>query len=75
MLKHSLSPLNFTDLDILQQAEDEQIDDILCTVEEVQLYLESLDTSKSNGPDGISARMLKATASSIAPSVTQLFIH
>ena len=33
----------------------------------------SLDTSKANGKDGISARMLKATAAAIAPSVTKLF--
>ena len=31
------------------------------------------DTSKSNGPDGISARMLKHTAISITPSITWLF--
>ena len=35
--------------------------------------LASLDTTKSNGPDNISARMLKATASSITPSVAALF--
>ena len=32
-----------------------------------------LDTTKANGPDGISATMLKATATSIANSVTILF--
>ena len=30
----------------------------------------SIDVSKSNGPDKISGRMLKATALSIAPSIT-----
>ena len=35
--------------------------------------LATLDVTKSNGPDNISARMLKATAASIAPSVTALF--
>ena len=35
--------------------------------------LESIDVSKSNGPDKISGRMLKATALSIAPSITKLF--
>ena len=34
--------------------------------------LETLDVSKSSGPDGISARMLKAVAHSIAPSVMRL---
>ena len=33
--------------------------------------LQKLDTGKANGPDAISARMLKRTA--IAPSVTELF--
>ena len=33
----------------------------------------SLDTTKSNGPDSLSALMLKATATSIAPGITKLF--
>ena len=33
----------------------------------------SLNTSKANGPDGISATMLKSTAYSIAPTLTKLF--
>ena len=32
----------------------------------------SLDTTKSSGPDGISATMLKQTAGSIAPGITKL---
>jgi hypothetical protein len=47
-------------------------DDFLCSVEEVQHLLETLDVSKSSGPDGISARMLKPVAQCIAPSVTKL---
>ena len=47
--------------------------DFLCTEEEVFDLLASLDVSKSSGPDGISARMLKYTATSITPSVTKLF--
>ena len=35
--------------------------------------LYGLDVSKSSGPDGISARMLKYTAASIAPSICKLF--
>ena len=42
-------------------------------MEELQWLLDTLDTTKSNGLDGISARMLKATTSSIARSVTQVF--
>ena len=36
----------------------------LCTEEEVFDLLASLDVSKASGPDGISARMLKYTATS-----------
>jgi len=46
---------------------------LLCAEEEVLLMLGSLDVSKSNGPDGISARMLKSTSHSIAPAITKLF--
>ena len=46
---------------------------LLCTEEEVLLVLGSLDVSKSNGHDGISARMLRSTSHSIAPAITKLF--
>ena len=46
---------------------------MLCNQDEIADLLASLDTTKSNGPDGISARMLKFTAYSIAPAVTILF--
>ena len=46
---------------------------LLYTEEEVLDYLSSLDTAKANGPDGISARMLKKTALSITTSLTELF--
>ena len=46
---------------------------LLCSEEEVQDLLLSLDSTKANGPDGISATMLKATASSIASSVAFIF--
>ena len=48
-------------------------EDLLCTVGEVTEMLKLLDVSKSSGPDGISTRMLKATANVIAPSITALF--
>lgn len=47
--------------------------ELLCTVEQVQCLLGSLDTTKATGPDGVSATMLKHTALFIAPSVTKLF--
>jgi len=33
----------------------------------------AVDTSKVSGPDGVSSRMLKATAHPITPSLTKLF--
>ena len=48
-------------------------DELLCTEEEVFDLLQELDISKSNGPDNISAKMLKGVAASIAPVLTQLF--
>ena len=61
---NSLSPLSFADMDSLKSTNEDDLEGILCHVQEVQHYLETLDTSKSNGCDGISARMLKSTAPS-----------
>ena len=49
------------------------IDQMYCTISEVEHLLQGLEVSKACGPDKISAQMLKYTASSIAPSVTKLF--
>ena len=46
--------------------------DLLCTEDEVLELLLALDTNKANGPDNISAKMLKSTATSIAPVLTKL---
>ena len=46
---------------------------LLCTENQIYKILRSLDTTKSTGPDGISALMLKNTTATIAPSVTLLF--
>ena len=46
---------------------------LLCSEDEISVLLSSLDVSKSNGPDGISARMLKSTTFSTAPAVTMFF--
>ena len=72
---HSVLPLSNEDVDILRQLPDSDSfpSEFLCNEENVCELLESLDISKSNGPDGISARMLKYTAASIAPSITRLF--
>ena len=47
-------------------------DEILCSKDEICELLKSLDVNKANGPDGISARMLKSTANAITPSLTKL---
>ena len=47
--------------------------EMFCTVAEVEQFLHDLEVSKASGPDKISSRMLKMTATSIAPSITELF--
>ena len=47
-------------------------EDLLCTDEDTFFLLSSLDSFKATGPDGISACMLRSTADSITPSVTEL---
>ena len=49
------------------------VDILYCTVDEVEHALQCLASSKASGPDKNSAKMLKYTASSIAPSITELF--
>ena len=70
--KHNVPPLVHSDIHC------ENIDpaacpkDILCNEDSVLDQLTSLDVTKVTGCDGISARMLKSTAVSIAPSLTEL---
>ena len=66
-------PLSPSNVHTATTCEVSNIDDLLCTEEEVYGLLSSLDVSKASGPDGISARMLKMTADFIAPSVCKLF--
>ena len=66
-------PLLITDDDHHTVHSSSCSDELLCTAEEVISLIMSLDPSKANGPDGISAQMLKGTAHSIAPSLTKLF--
>ena len=42
-------------------------------VGEVEAVLKSLDPNKATGPDEIPARILKETATTIAPSLCKLF--
>ena len=71
---NSVPPLSDTDGDIFANTGSSECPpELLCDEEEVLELLLSLDTTKANGPDGVSAVMLKATAHSIAKSVTILF--
>ena len=64
------TPLNISDYNELEpELCPEQL---LCDEDDVLEMLLSLDTTKSSGPDGISATMLKQTAVSIAPGITKL---
>ena len=47
--------------------------EMLCTEVDVFNMLNALDTTKACGPDGITGKMLKMTASSITPVLTKLF--
>ena len=47
--------------------------ELFCSEEEVYELLAKLDPSKASGPDGISAKMLKGTASCIATLLSKLF--
>ena len=50
-----------------------RLPEMFCTVAEVEQFLHDLEVSKASGPDKISSRMLNMTATSIAPSITELF--
>ena len=57
----------------LRQPPDECPDELLCTESEILKFLKAINISKASGPDNISGRMLKSTATSIAPSITKIF--
>ena len=71
-LNCSVPPLDSSDTDRLQVDSDQCPPMLLCSKEEIMELLQTLDTSKASGPDDISTRMLKETASAIAPSLTTL---
>ena len=58
---------------LLNGHENQCPESLLCDQDTVLELLTLLDVSKSSGPDGISAKMLKNTAGSICPSITHLF--
>ena len=66
-------PLSSIQVDSSSPSNDSNLDDIYCTVSEVEELLWGLEVSKASGPDIISAHFLKRTACSIAPTITNLF--
>ena len=71
----TLPPLNNDDWNNIRTNQDECPTDTLCSENEVLEMLCSLNTRKSNGPDGISARMLKSCAGSISLPIKMIFNH
>jgi hypothetical protein len=57
----------------LNRTDDPVLTDLNLTELEVETLLNSLDTNKATGSDEIPARLLKETASIIAPSIRKLF--
>ena len=56
-VNYSLPSLTIADRDDLDHVDE--VDDIRCNAEYVEHQLQKLDTSKANGPDGISAKIQK----------------
>ena len=58
---------------VLVRVLESTLSDIVLHVGEVEAVLKSLDPNKGYGPDEIPARILKETATTIAPSLCKLF--
>ena len=70
----SVPPLSECDKHIFSEVNSRECpSEFLCTDEEVLDLLLTLDTTKANGPDNVSATMLKATVHSIAGGITFIF--
>ena len=72
---HQLNPLSCSNPEFSHSTLDPVHcpEELLCTEEITYDLLCNLDVSKSVGCDGISAKMMKSTACSIAPILTRLF--
>ena len=69
---NTVTPLQKTPRD---SSTPDDICGLLCPEEEVVGIFRPLDTTKANGSDGISARMLKSTDTAIAPSLTKFIVQ
>jgi len=65
--------INLTDIPSVNPTADNSCDDSILCSDEVYNLLHSLDTTKSNGDDDISAIMLQNTALGITEAVTKMF--
>ena len=52
---------------------EEQLTDIVVTVESVEDLLQSLKANKAAGPDGVENRIMKECSKELAPALTKLF--
>ena len=52
---------------------EEQLTDVVLTVESVEEILQSLKANKAAGPDGIENRVMKECSAELAPKLTKLF--
>ena len=68
---HATPALEVTDLPAIDQ--NNPLDSLLCTEDEVFEMLSTTVTTKSTVHNDISARMLKETALSMTPAATKLF--
>ncbi|CAB4007297.1 Hypothetical predicted protein [Paramuricea clavata] len=71
----SVRPLPITDDSPLLLSPVEQLSDITVSEEEVAHHLVHLDPTKSAGPDGMPARVLRECSYAIAPSLCSLNNH
>ena len=65
-------PNDLPPLPDLEYTTEARLDNVTVTIEDTEKVLKNLDISKANGPDNISNRVLKNTASSLAPPLTKL---
>lgn len=71
---NTIPPLTGDNCETYQNTSSNEFpEDLLCSEDEVLNLLYSLDVTKANAPDGISANMLKNTAHSIVSGVTIIF--
>jgi hypothetical protein len=72
--QQTLPPLPFNQqLPPIRFITNQRLESIVTNENEVLKILKSLDTGKANGPDGISNRLLKETATAIALPLSDLF--